>query len=160
MPIDPSSSSTFVDNISTEPLPELEDKKLTSHIDELRNLLNQFNLTSEEDPIKVIDSDKQLRIILSELILEIRQQQNDLQILKDNLYVLSNNTEELSNGNKPIKYKQIIYSSEIFGKIHTELEDMYKMSEHVIFLSDNIEKKLLLGRRLYESIVKKIYDYV
>jgi len=152
--------NSYIDNIPTEKLTELEDEKLTTHIDEVRSLLKQYDITTEEDPIMVINNDKKARIMFSELILEIRQQQNDLRTLSDNLYVMMNNAKELSKGTKPFKYKDTQYSTDIFSKMHLEIEEFNHKSEHIILMSEEVEKKLILIRRLYESLVKNIYDYV
>jgi hypothetical protein len=151
---------TFVDNISTEQLAELEDVKLTTHVDKVRNLMKRYNTDINDDPIMVINNDRGIRIMMSEIILEIKQLQNDLRIVTDNIYIISTHSSQLSTGVKPHIYKDCINASDIFKKMSSEFEDLHMKSEQINLISENIEKQLTRLRRLYESVIKNTYDYV
>jgi hypothetical protein len=108
----------------------------------------------------VINNDRGIRIMMSEIILEIKQLQNDLRIVTDNIYIISTHSSQLSTGVKPHIYKDCINASDIFKKMSSEFEDLHMKSEQINLISENIEKQLTRLRRLYESVIKNTYDYV
>jgi hypothetical protein len=151
---------SLIDDIPTEPLSDLEDKKLTQHIDEVRKLLNKYNKETNDDPLVVIENDKKIRILLSEAIIELKNNQNDLHILNDTFYTQFNNFSNLHKGIKPYAYQDCKTSSEIFDKLSKEFEYYNNKTEQLIFLSESVEKNITTMRRLYESIIRNVYDYV
>lgn len=148
----------FVDDL--EKLPELEDKELNKHIDDVRNLLNKFNTHINDNPIEVINNDKTIRVMLSETILHSREQYNDLKLISDQLHAMENDTKLLSENTKPYYYKEYDTSTEIFKKMSTVLSDMAKHSDDIVYNIEELENKLLRMRRLYESILSKVCDYI
>lgn len=156
-------SSSFIDDlapVTNESISELEDVKLTKHIDDLRNLFMKYKVKINDDPFEVINNDKSIRVALSEIIIDIKQQYLDIKHIADHLYIHSLNTKELSEGNKPYIYKDCTTSKEIFNKMSILFEENYRKTEDIGYNIEEIEHKLIKSRRLYESILSSIADYI
>jgi len=163
--------ASFIDNIQSEPtdflsinsveaINELEDHKLTKHIDDLRDLFIKYKVKINDNPFDIINNDKSIRISLSEIIISIKQQYLDIKHIADHLYIHSLNTKQLSEGNKPYIYNECTTSKEIFNKMSILLEENTKKTEDIGYNIEEIEHKLIKMRRLYESILTNIADYV
>ena len=100
---------SFIDDFSTpnvENITELEDNNLTKHIDDLRDLFIKYKVKVNTDPYEVINNDKAIRVIMSDIIIDIKQQYLDIKHIADHLYVHSLNTKQLSEGVKPYIYQE------------------------------------------------------
>lgn len=156
-------TSTFIDDlapISTEAIAELEDHKLTKHIDDLRDLFMKYKVRVNNDPFEVINNDKAIRVSLSEIIIDIKQQYLDIKHISDHLYIHSLNAKQLSEGNKPYIYQECNTSKEIFNKMSSIFEENTKKAEDIGYNIEEIEHKLIKMRRLYESILSNVADYI
>lgn len=156
-------ASSFVDDlapVTTEAINELEDHKLTKHIDDLRDLFMKFKVKVNTDPYEVINNDKAIRVSLSEIIIDIKQQYLDIKHIADHLYVHSLNAKQLSEGNKPHVYQDCNTSREIFSKMSSIFEENTKKTEDIGYNIEEIEHKLVKMRRLYESILTNVADYI
>jgi hypothetical protein len=155
--------SSFIDDITTtsaEAINELEDHKLTKHIDDLRDLFMKFKVKVNTDPYEVINNDKSIRIALSEIIIDIKQQYLDIKHIADHLYVHSLNAKQLSEGSKPHIYQDCNTSKEIFNKMSIIFEENTRTAEEIGYNIEEIEHKLIKMRRLYESILTNVADYI
>ncbi len=156
-------SSSFVDDllpVNAENINELEDHKLTKHIDDLRDLFMKFKVKVNTDPFEVINNDKAIRVSLSEIIIDIKQQYLDIKHIADHLYIHSLNAKQLSEGVKPYVYQDCNTSKEIFNKMSSTFEENTKKVEDIGYNIEEIEHKLIKMRRLYESILTNIADYI
>lgn len=156
---------SFIDNISTENISsenitELEDHNLTKHIDDLRDLFMKYKVKVNMDPYEVINADKNIRVSLSDIIIDIKQQYLDIKHVADHLYIQSLNAKELSEGVKPYLYKECKTSSEIFNKMSGIFEENTKKTEDIGYNIEEIEHKLLKIRRLYETVLTNVADYI
>lgn len=147
-------SESFIDNL------EEDDVRLNDHIDEVRSLMTKYNMMANEDPITVINNDKTLRILFSEIILTIKQQYNDMRQITDELFVYTENAKTLSEGKKPYLFSDCEKSTDIFKKMNSLLDNTNKKAEEITYNIEDIEKSLIKIRRLYESIIVKTCDYV
>jgi hypothetical protein len=129
---------------------------LHDHIDDARSLLKKFNTIVNEDPIIVVDNDKKIRIMLSEIILTLNEQIKDLRLISEDLYVYTNSTKQLSDKIKPYCYRECSTSLEIFKKMSIMAENQSMSTEQVIINLEDIEKNINNLRRLYESIICNI----
>lgn len=156
-------ATSFIDDltpISTETITELEDHKLTNHIDNLRDLFMKHKVKVNDDPFEVINNDKTIRVSLSEIIIDIKQQYLDIKHIADHLYIHSLNAKQLSEGNKPYIYQECSTSKEIFNKMATIFEENTKKTEDIGYNIEEIEHKLIKIRRLYESILTNVANYI
>lgn len=156
-------TSSFIDDLSpipTEAINELEDSKLTKHIDDLRDLFIKYKVKINDDPFEVINNDKTIRVVLSEIIIDIKQQYVDIKHIADHLYIHSLNAKQLSEGNKPYIYQECTTSKEIFNKMSNIFEENTKKAEDIGYNIEEIEHKLIKMRRLYESILTNVADYI
>lgn len=153
--IDDIASPTPTPNM-TETITDLEDPRLTKHIDELRELFHKYRVKLNNDPLEVINNDKNIRVILSEIIIEIKQYYLDIKHITDHLYIHTINTKQLSEGTKPYIYQECKSSSEIFNKMSNILDENAKKVEEISYGIEEIEHKLVKMRRLYESILGNI----
>lgn len=157
-------ASSFIDDITpvsnAESINDLEDHKLTKHIDDLRNLFMKYKVKINSDPFEVINNDKAIRVSLSEIIIDIKQQYLDIKHIADYLYVHSLNAKQLSEGNKPYIYQECSTSTEIFNKMSNIFEEHNKKVEDIGYNIEEIEHKLIKMRRLYESILTNVADYI
>lgn len=156
--------SSFIDNFnasnSGETITELEDHNLTKHIDELRDLFMKYKVKVNIDPYEVINNDKTIRVALSDIIIDIKKQYIDIKHVADYLYVHSLNAKQLSEGTKPYIYQECKTSSEIFNKMSQVFEENTKQIEDIGYNIEEIEHKLIKIRRLYESILSNVADYI
>lgn len=155
--------SSFVDDllpVSDEQITELEDHKLTKHIDDLRDLFMKYKVKVNIDPYEVINNDKAIRVSMSDIIIDIKQQYLDIKHIADHLYIHSLNAKQLSEGNKPYIYQDCKTSKEIFNKMSSIFEENTKKTEDIGYNIEEIEHKLIKMRRLYESILSNIADYI
>ena len=155
--------TSFIDDIApvtTEAINELEDNKLTKHIDDLRNLFMKYKVKINDDPFEVINNDKAIRIALSEIIIDIKQQYVDIKHIADHLYIHSINAKKLSEGDKPYIYQECNTSKEIFSKMSSIFEENTRKTEEIGYNIEEIEHKLIKARRLYESILTNVVDYI
>lgn len=143
-------------NVPTESITDLEDPRLTQHIDELRDLFLKYKVQLNTDPLEVINNDKNIRIMLSEIIIEIKQYYLDIKHITDHLYIHTINTKQLSEGIKPYIYQECKTSSEIFSKLSNILNENTKKVEEISYGIEEIEHRLVKMRRLYESILSNI----
>lgn len=160
--VNPNEPDTFVDNIDTNQSIDnidLENQVLQTHIDDVRNLLKKYNLSPNDDPHEVINNNQVIKQTLSEVILDINHQSNDLRIISDNLFSFTNNVKSLSNGVKPYCYNNCNSSTDIFKKISNDFSEYNLQIEHVIFKIEEIEKNIGKIRRLYDNIIHNIYNY-
>lgn len=156
-------ASSFIDDltpITSEAITELEDHKLTKHIDDLRDLFIKYKVKINDDPFEVIGNDKVIRVALSEIIIDIKQQYLDIKHIADHLYIHSLNAKQLSEGSKPYIYQECHTSKEIFNKMSSIFEENTKKTEEVGYNIEEIEHKLVKVRRLYESILTNVADYI
>lgn len=153
-------TSSFIDDLPAETIPELEDHKLTKHIDDLRDLFIKYKVKVNTDPFEVINNDKAIRVSLSDIIINIKQQYLDIKHISDHLYIHSLNAKQLSEGSKPYIYQECNTSKEIFSKMSLSFEENYKKTEDIGYNIEEIEHKLIKMRRLYESILSNIADYI
>lgn len=152
---------SFIDDIHTiENVGDLEDHNLTKHIDDLRNLFKKYNVSINNDPFEVINNDKTIRVLLSDIIIDIKQQYADIKFIADHLYIHSLNAKQLSEGKKPYIYQDCNTSTEIFGKMVSQFEENNKKTEDIGYNIEEIEHKLIRMRRLYESILTNVVDYI
>lgn len=155
---------SFIDDFTppatSENITELEDKNLTKHIDDLRNLFLKHKIKINPDPFEVINNDKVMRVMLSEVIIDIKKQYIDIKHIADHLYIHSLNAKELSEGNKPYIYQECNTSKEIFNKMSGLFEENNKNIEEIGYNIEEIEHKMIRMRRLYESILTNIADYI
>lgn len=151
---------SLIDDLPKEQLFELEDKSLTNHIDNVRKMLQQNNTIINDNPGEVIENDKKIRILLSEIIINLNNKQNNLNILADNLYINHLQCEELSSGIKPYIFQEYNTSTEIFKKYSNFFNEYNLKINELIFLANTIEKDVTIVRRLYETIIQNVYDYV
>jgi hypothetical protein len=142
----------FVDDIYSNKKEELEDVNLTSHMDSVRELLKKYNTVIDKSPEDILEFDKKIRIEFSDMIINIKEQLNDLIVISDNINIISNHTNELSNGIKPYYYSECSTSKEIFLKINTESCKLQKLLCEIISRSTEFDKKINIIRRMYESI--------
>ncbi len=154
--------STFIDDFNSipEPINDLEDHKLTKHIDDLRDLFMKYKVKINTDPFEVIDNDKIIRTILSDIIINIKQQYIDIKHISDHLYIHSLNAKQLSEGVKPYIYQECKTSTEIFNKMSKLFDENNKSVDDIGYNIEEIEHKLIKMRRLYELILTNIADYI
>lgn len=154
--------STFIDDLTSipEPINDLEDQKLTKHIDDLRDLFIKYKVKINSDPFEIINNDKTIRIILSDIIINIKQQYIDIKHIADHLYIHSLNAKQLSENTKPYIYMECKTSTEIFNKMSTLFDENHKVIEDIGYNIEEIENKLIKMRRLYESILTNVGDYI
>lgn len=158
-----SSAPSFIDDLSpvtAEHISELEDHKLTKHIDDLRDVFMKHKVKVNTDPYEVINNDKSIRVAMSDIIIDIKQQYLDIKHIADHLYIHSLNAKQLSEGNKPYIYQECKTSTEIFSKMSTVFEENTKKTEDIGYNIEEIEHKLIKMRRLYESILTNVADYI
>jgi hypothetical protein len=155
---------SFIDNFNSstniESITELEDENLTKHIDDLRDLFMKYKTKINNDPFEVLENDKNIRIGFSNIIVDIKQQYLDIKHIADHLYIHSLNTKQLSEGEKPYIYKECNTSKEIFDKMSTLFNENYKTIENIGYNVEEIEHNLIKIRRLYESIITNVADYI
>lgn len=149
-------ADTSITPTVTESITNLEDPRLTKHIDELRDLFLKYRVSLNTNPLEVINNDKNIRVMLSEIIIEIRQHYSDIRHISDLLSIHTINTKQLAEGNKPYSYQECKTASEIFNKMSNVLNENAKKAEEVSYGIEEIEHKLVKMRRLYESILGNI----
>lgn len=156
-------ATSFIDDlapVTAESINELEDQKLTKHIDDLRDLFMKYKVKINTDPFEVINNDKAMRVCLSEIIIDIKQQYLDIKHIADHLYIHSLNANQLSEGTKPYIYQECNTSKEIFNKMALIFEENNKKTEDIGYNIEEIEHKLIKMRRLYESILTNVAEYI
>jgi len=120
----------------------------------------KYKVKINKDPYEVINNDKEIRVMLSDIIIDIKQQYIDIKHIAEYLYIHSLNAKQLSEGDKPYIYQECTKSSDIFNKMSTIFEEHNKNIEEIGYNIEEIEHKLIKMRRLYESILVNVADYI
>jgi hypothetical protein len=153
-------NSTFVDDLRIVPenITDLEDPTLTKHMDNLRDIFLKYKVKVNPNPLDIVNNDKNIRVLLSEIIIELKEQYLDIRHIADHLYIHTINAKQLSEGTRPYIYQECKTSSEIFNKMSNIMSENNKKLEEISYNVEEIDHKIVKMRRLYESILSNVTD--
>jgi hypothetical protein len=148
--------ASFLDNIKPKNnVPEIvDDIKLAEHIDEARILYDKTKKNNNTCDIN--ESDKQIKIIFSELIINIRDIYQSSDILSNNLYIHYLDSKSLSDNKKPYAYSDCTNATEIFNKLSEKIEKNHLEVEQILAKLNIMETDLIKIRRIYNSIINNM----
>lgn len=148
------SDNSYFDNLKESS--ELEDKLLNDHIEDARKLLQSYNLKVNDNNDILIEKDKNIRILFSDILINLRNQINNINILNDVIYTNNLDIKKLSEGVKPYLYSDCKSSTDIFNKMLLFSNKNVSEIENIVININNIEKDICILRRNYEYIISKI----
>ena len=148
------SDNIYLDNLKE--VSEFENQILDKHIDDARNLLKSYNSKINDNNENFLDKDKNIRVMFSDILITLRNQINNINILNDIITINNSDIKKLSEGIKPYKYTDCKTSTDIFDKMFSintkNVNEINDISNNITY----IEKNINILRRNYEDIISKV----
>jgi hypothetical protein len=151
---DPNDQPTFttleeVDNL-------IDNDDLVNHMNNNRTIVNELNTNSESANI---DDNRLITINFSEMIINFREQNNNLSIIIDYIHLYTESMKKLSQYETPYMFKDCKNNIDVYKKLISIYDNILIELETIKVNSNETELKLSNVRKIYDNLFSRLTNY-